>query len=73
MASKTRLSTYCTKRPKHAANLATSRRVNTRLTRPIGLFIDHDVQLSINSNWSVYKTLYYCLLYHKDYWNIKGK
>ena len=45
MASKTELSTYCTKRPKHAANLATSRRVNTRLTRPIGLFIDHDVQL----------------------------
>ena len=37
MGSKTRLSTYCTKRRENPANLVTSRKVNTRLARPISL------------------------------------
>ena len=35
MGSKTRLSTYCTKRGDNTANLVTSRMINTRLARPI--------------------------------------
>ena len=35
MGSKTRLSSYCTKRANNGVNLATSRKINTRLARPI--------------------------------------
>ena len=37
MGSKTRLSISCTKRRKNSQNLLTSRKVNTRLARPITL------------------------------------
>ena len=36
MGSKTRLSSYCTKRANNGVNLVTSRKINTRLARPIG-------------------------------------
>ena len=39
MGSKTRLSSYCTKRGDDIVNLATSRKTNVRLARPIGLAI----------------------------------
>ena len=35
MGSKTRLSSYCSKRGDNTVNLVTSRKVNTRLARPI--------------------------------------
>ena len=35
MGSKTRLSYYCTKRANNGVNLVTSRKINTRLARPI--------------------------------------
>ena len=35
MGSKTRLSSYCTKRANNGLNLETSRKINTRLARPI--------------------------------------
>ena len=35
MRSKTRLSSYCTKRANNGVNLVTSRKINTRLARPI--------------------------------------
>ena len=35
MGSKTRLSSYCTKRGDDTANLVTSRKTNARLARPI--------------------------------------
>ena len=35
MGSKTRLSSYCTKRGNNTAHLVTSRKINTRLARPI--------------------------------------
>ena len=35
MGSKTRLSSYCTKRANNGVNLVTSRKMNTRLARPI--------------------------------------
>ena len=34
MGSKTRLSSYCTKRGDNAVNLVTSRKTNARLARP---------------------------------------
>ena len=37
MGSKTRLSSYCTKRGNNGVNLVTSRNINTRLARPIPL------------------------------------
>ena len=37
MGSKTRLSSYCTKRANNGVNLVTSRKINTRLARPIGV------------------------------------
>ena len=37
MGSKTRLSSYCTKRANNGVNLVTSRKINTRLARPIDL------------------------------------
>ena len=49
MGSKTRLSSYCTKRANNSVNLVTSRKINTRLARPIGMapvdlkFINHGV------------------------------
>ena len=39
MGSKTRLSSYCTKRANNGVNLATSRKINTRLARPIPLHL----------------------------------
>ena len=38
MGSKTRLSSYCTKRANNGVNLVTSRKINTRLARPIPNF-----------------------------------
>ena len=35
MGSKTRLSSYCTKRANNGVNLVMSRKINTRLARPI--------------------------------------
>ena len=35
MGSKTRLCSYCTKRANNGVNLVTSRKINTRLARPI--------------------------------------
>ena len=35
MGSKTRLSSYCTKRANNTVNLVTSRKINARLARPI--------------------------------------
>ena len=35
MGSKTRLSSYCTKRANNGVNLVTSRKINTRRARPI--------------------------------------
>ena len=35
MGSKTRLSSYCTKRADNGVNLVTSRKINTRLACPI--------------------------------------
>ena len=35
MGSKTRLSSYCTKRGSNTVNLVTSRKINARLARPI--------------------------------------
>ena len=37
MGSKTRLSSYCTKQANNGVNLVTSRKINTRLARPIVL------------------------------------
>ena len=37
MGSKTRLSSYCTKRANNGVNLVTSRKINTRLARPINV------------------------------------
>ena len=37
MGSKTRLSSYCTKRANNGVNLVTSRKINTRLARPISV------------------------------------
>ena len=36
MGLKTRLSSYCTKRAHNGVDLVTSRKINTRLARPIG-------------------------------------
>ena len=35
MGSKTRLSSYCTKRANNTVNLVTSRKINARLARPM--------------------------------------
>ena len=35
MGSKTRLGSYCTKRGDNTVNLVTSRKINTRLARPM--------------------------------------
>ena len=35
MGSKTRLGSYCTKRANNGVNLVTSRKINTRLARPM--------------------------------------
>ena len=37
MGLKARLSSYCTKRANNGVNLVTSRNINTRLARPIGI------------------------------------
>ena len=46
MGSKTRLSSYCTKRGNNTVNLVTSRKINTRLACPIGLFSDDIINIS---------------------------
>ena len=38
MGSETRLSSYCTKLGNITVNLVTSRKINTRLARPIAIF-----------------------------------
>ena len=40
MGSKTRLSCYCTKRANNGVNLVTSRKINTRLARPIAITLN---------------------------------
>ena len=42
MGSKTRLSSYCTKRANNGVNLVTSRKINTRLARPFPPINFHD-------------------------------
>ena len=37
MGSKTRLGSYCSKRANNGVNLVTSRKINTRLARPIAI------------------------------------
>ena len=54
MGSKTRLSFYCTKRANNSVNLVTSRKINTRLARPIILFAWFD-PCSSNSEWATIK------------------
>ena len=45
MGSKTRLSSYCTKRGENTVNLVTSRKTIARLARPIhGAVIDHGIR-----------------------------
>ena len=39
MGSKTKLSSYCTKRGDNTVNLVTSRKTNVRLSRPIGAIV----------------------------------
>ena len=39
MGSKTRLGSYCTKRANNGVNLVTSRKINTRLARPIDMIL----------------------------------
>ena len=46
MGSKTRLGSYCTKRANNGVNLVTSRKINTRLARPI-------VGLRMRKGWSL--------------------
>ena len=43
MGSKTRLSSYCTKRANNGVNLVTSRKMNTRLARPIEKNMEADL------------------------------
>ena len=43
MGSKTRLSSYCTKRGDNTVKLVTSRKTNARLARPIGLTLLNDL------------------------------
>ena len=48
MGSKTRLSSYCSKRGDNTVNLVTSRKTNARLARPIPVpryCLDHDLDL----------------------------
>ena len=47
MGSKTRLSSYCTKRANNGVNLVTSRNTNTRLARPIQIYTVTDDTLLI--------------------------
>ena len=42
MGSKTRLSSHCIKRANNGVNLVTSRKINTRLARPIDKYIRYD-------------------------------
>ena len=50
MGSKTRLSSYCTKRANNGMNLVTSRKINTRLARPIVQL--YDILMSLFANKS---------------------
>ena len=43
MGSKTRLSSYCTKRANNGVNLVTSRKINTRLARPIESILSYSL------------------------------
>ena len=45
MGLKTRLSSYCTKRGNNTMNLVTSRKTNTRLARPIDLYLYKEATL----------------------------
>ena len=51
MGSKTRLSSYCTKRANNGVNLVTSRKINTRLARPIADLVNNN---STNENMVMY-------------------
>ena len=48
MGSKKGLSSYCTKRANNGVNLVTSRKINTRLARPIveADAVEHPIMLS---------------------------
>ena len=47
MGLKARLSSYCTKRANNGVNLVTSRKINTRLARPITLSIIPDYESDV--------------------------
>ena len=49
MGSKTRLSSYCTKRGDDTVNLVTSRKTNVRLARPINISLPTQVFQLANS------------------------
>ena len=48
MGSKTRLSSYCTKRANNGVNLVTSRKIITRLARPIEMFVKYPQKLHLS-------------------------
>ena len=54
MGSKTRLGSYCTKRANDGVNLVTSRNINTRLARPMGvqMHILPEILENLNSLYS---------------------
>ena len=51
MGSKTRLSSYCTKRANNGVNLVTSRKINTRLARPIVKFVPLSLMLRVQFHY----------------------
>ena len=59
MGSKTRLGSYCTKRANNGVNLVTSRKINTRLARPISR-----ASIQSPSNRKAVRTLHGCLACH---------
>ena len=60
MGSKTRLSSYCTKRANNGVNLVMSRKINTRLARPIMLGVNGVLDVSLDDiSW--YDALSVCL------------
>ena len=53
MGSKTRLSSYCTKRANNGVNLVTSRNINTRLARPMGRRLDRTCNVHVQQDGCV--------------------
>ena len=61
MGLKTRLSSYCTKRANNGVNLVMSRKINTRLARPIKM-----QSLSYSSGKLTNAQIAYALLYFEN-------